>query len=222
MIRPFGEAALLVEVGETPRVHALAGSLRDRPIDGVVEVIPGIDTLLVELDPLNADPAAASAALAARLAEAAVSAQPAAVRHRSIPVVYGGELGPDLDEVARLTGLPVHEVIASHAGTELTVLICGFAPGFAYLGDLHPQLTVPRLKTPRTSTPRGSVAIAGRQSGIYPADLPGGWRVIGRTPVTMFDARRDPPAYLAPGDTVRFVPIDPDAWDDHPGTADDW
>ncbi|MGH2427843.1 MAG: 5-oxoprolinase subunit PxpB [Candidatus Limnocylindria bacterium] len=222
MIRPFGDAALLVEVGETRRVHALAASLRDRLIDGVVEVIPGLDTLLVELDPLNADLAAISVALAPRLAEAGGSAQAAAVRHRSIPVVYGGELGPDLEEVARLTGLPAHEVIASHAGSELTVLICGFAPGFAYLGGLPERLAVPRLETPRTSTPRGSVAIAGRQSGIYPADLPGGWRVIGRTPVAMFDPRRDPPAYLAPGDTVRFEPIDAGAWDDHLGAADDW
>jgi KipI family sensor histidine kinase inhibitor len=99
------------------------------------------------------------------------------------------------------------EVVELHAANELTVLFLGFAPGFAYLGDLPEGLRVPRLATPRTTTPPGSVAIAGSMSGIYPAALPGGWHVIGRTPVRLFDPRRDPPAYLAPGDLVRFEPI---------------
>ncbi|MGH2418244.1 MAG: 5-oxoprolinase subunit B family protein, partial [Candidatus Limnocylindria bacterium] len=114
--------------------------------------------------------------------------------------------GPDLAEVADLTGLAPSDVIARHAGTELRVLFCGFAPGFAYLGELPPVLHVGRLSTPRTRTPAGSVAIAGSMTGIYPADLPGGWRVIGRTEVGMFDPRQDPPALLLPGDRVRFEP----------------
>jgi KipI family sensor histidine kinase inhibitor len=125
-------------------------------------------------------------------------------RVRTIPVAYGGTDGPDLADVAALSGLPEEEVIALHLATELRVLFLGFAPGFAYLGDLPEALRVPRLATPRTRTRAGSVAIAGPMSGIYPADLPGGWRVIGRTAITLFDPERDPPAFLAPGDSVRF------------------
>ncbi len=108
--------------------------------------------------------------------------------------------------MAELTGLTASEVVARHASAELRVLFCGFAPGFAYLGDLPAELRVDRLATPRTRTPAGSVAIAGSMSGIYPADLPGGWRVIGRTEVTLFDPSSDHPALLEPGDRVRFEP----------------
>ena len=120
-------------------------------------------------------------------------------RLRAIPVVYGGEEGPDLPDVAALTGLTDAEVVERHSATELRVLFDGFAPGFAYLGELPVELRVARLDTPRTRTPAGSVGIAGPMSGVYPATLPGGWRIIGRTPVTLFDPRRDPPAYLLPG-----------------------
>ena len=118
-------------------------------------------------------------------------------------MVYDGR---DLADVAARTGMTTDDVVELHTGSELSVLFCGFAPGFAYLGDLSPRLRVDRLATPRTRTPAGSVAIAGRMSGIYPADLPGGWRVIGRTDVTLFDPRRDPPVTLLPGDRVRFEP----------------
>lgn len=221
MIKDFGEAALLIEVGETQRAHALADALRVARLPGVVEGVPGIDTLLVEFDPLIADPAQIAAqveSLLSTLPERVV----AAGRHRSIPVVYGGEYGPDLAEVAARLGFPPEEVVRRHADSELTVEILGFAPGFAYLGTLPSELEVPRLATPRTRTPAGSVGIAGRRSGIYPAELPGGWRVIGRTPLVLFDPRRDPPAYLAPGDTVRFEPIEPDAFASHARAAGDW
>ena len=143
-------------------------------------------------------------------------------RLRTIPVVYGGEMGPDLPDVAALTGLSEAEVVERHATAELRVLFDGFAPGFAYLGDLPVELRVARLDTPRTRTPAGSVAIAGPMSGVYPATLPGGWRVIGRTPVTLFDPRRDPPAYLMPGDRVRFERIGAEEWDGRAGVPDDW
>ena len=102
------------------------------------------------------------------------------------------------------------------------MLFDGFAPGFAYLGDLPDELRVPRLETPRTRTPAGSVGIAGPVSGIYPAALPGGWRILGRTPITLFDPRRDPPAYLVPGDAVRFEPIGAGDWDARAGVPEDW
>jgi 5-oxoprolinase (ATP-hydrolysing) subunit B len=220
VIRPFGEAALLVATDSPERAQALAAALLDAPIPGVLASVPGLGSLLVELDPLAADIDAVRGELARRLEMP--EAPPETGRLRAIPVVYGGEMGSDLPDVAALTGLPVAEVVARHAGTELRVLFDGFAPGFAYLGALPSELQVPRLDTPRTRTPAGSVAIAGSMSGVYPAALPGGWRVIGRTPVTLFDPRRDPPAYLLPGDRVRFEPIDAAGWDERAGALDDW
>ena len=201
MIRPFGEASLLVELESSDRAQALADSLRSSPIAGIVGAVPGLASLLVDFDPLSQTTERVARELKVRLESAAVG--PPIGRLRTIPVVYGGTDGPDLADVAALTGLSEEEVIALHLATELRVRFLGFAPGFAYLGDLPDALHVPRLATPRTRTPAGSVAIAGPMSGIYPADLPGGWRVIGRTSITLFDPHADPPAFLAPGDTVR-------------------
>jgi len=203
VIRPFGEAALLVELGTADRAGELAASLRAAPPAGVVGVVPGLESVLVELDPLSTDASRITDALQERIA--LLSGTPVRGRLHTIPVAYGGE---GLVEVASLTGLTEAEVAEMHAATELRVLFCGFAPGFAYLGDLRPELRVERLATPRTHTPAGSVAIAGSMSGIYPADLPGGWRVIGRSAVGLFDPRRDPPALLLPGDRVRFESLD--------------
>jgi KipI family sensor histidine kinase inhibitor len=200
-IRPFGEAALLVEVGSPDRAQALAASLRDDPIGGVVEAVPGLESVLMELDPIAGPDAAAIGSLLERRLDEVGAEPPTSGRQHTITVVYDG---PDLADVASLTGMTKDEVAELHAATELRVLFCGFAPGFAYLGDLPPALHVERLATPRTRTPAGSVAIAGSMSGIYPADLPGGWRVIGRTELRLFDPRRDPPALLLPGDAVRF------------------
>jgi KipI family sensor histidine kinase inhibitor len=220
VIRRFGEAALLVETGSADGAQALAASIGDAPISGVAAIVPGLASVLVELDPLTADVDVVNGELERRLTMPAAPAMTG--RLRAIPVVYGGEMGPDLPDVAALTGLSVADVVARHAGADLRVLFDGFAPGFAYLGELPSELRVPRLDTPRTRTPAGAVAIAGSMSGIYPAALPGGWRVIGRTPLTLFDARRDPPAYLLPGDRVRFEPIDTTAWDERAGAPDDW
>ena len=199
MIRPFGEAALLVTLGTPQLAQALAASLRREPLAGMVEAVPGLDSVLVEFDPIGPEPGSAIPALEERLTALDPEAEPG--RLHTIPVAYDG---PDLHDVAELTGLAPDEVVTLHAASELRVLFCGFAPGFAYLGDLPPALHVERLATPRTRTPAGSVAIAGPMSGIYPAELPGGWRVIGRTDVTLFDPRRDAPALLLPGDRVRF------------------
>lgn len=220
MIQPFGDRALLVEVGDYRRAHALVASLDGEPAPGVVDVVPGMETVLVELES-SASAETASAELERRVASLRVEASGG--RERTIPTCYGAEHGPDLDDVARLTGLSPEEVVATHAAaTPLEVQLIGFAPGFAYIGDLPDALRVPRLETPRTTTPPGSVAVAASQTGIYPAALPGGWRVIGRTPITLFDPRRDPPSYLAPGDRVRFRAIDPGAWAAHGGPPEDW
>lgn len=200
MIRPFGESALLVETGDADRAQALALAIRGAMPEAVA-AIPGLESLLVELE-ASADLEGAARQLE-RLAAGTAAAAPAG-RDVTIPVTYGGDRGPDLDDVAAMCGLSVVEVVERHLGSQLRVLFLGFAPGFAYLGGLDDGLRVPRLATPRTRTPAGSVAIADSMSGIYPADLPGGWRIIGHTDLVMFDPHRDPPALLAPGDRVRF------------------
>lgn len=207
MIRPFGEFGLLVETGSAARAQRLAAILRASAVSGVAGVVAGLESLLVELDPAVADLDRVRSTVEEH-AERATD-EPLTGRPLTIPVAYGGEHGPDLAEVAAIAGLSEADVVERHASAQFTVLFLGFAPGFAYLGGLPGELRVPRLATPRTVTPAGSVAIAEGMSGIYPADLPGGWRVIGRTALELFDPRRDPPALLAPGDVVRFEPIGP-------------
>lgn len=221
MVRPFGEAAALVEFHGPEEAQALAASLRRDQVPWLLGAVPGLRSVLVEFDPLRTGAADIRRAVLERLASL-VPATAAEGRLRTVPVAYGGEFGPDLDEVAQLTRQSPDDVIRLHATTDLRVLFDGFAPGFAYLGELPDELRVPRLATPRTRTPCGSVAVAGTMSGIYPADLPGGWRVVGRTPIQLFDPRRDPPAYLVPGDRVRFEPIAPADWDRYAGPAGDW
>lgn len=219
MILAFGETALLVELDDWRAARSLAASIDSSPIHGVLEIVPGLRSLLLELD-RSTDSALVRADVETRLTEPGPTAGTG--RERRIPVLYGGEHGPDLVGVAELCGLTPAEVAERHAAAVVDVLFDGFAPGFAYLGDLPEELRVPRLPTPRTRTPTGSVAVAGSMTGIYPAELPGGWRVIGATPVTLFDPSRRPPAYLVPGDRVRFEPIDPDAWDAGLGPPPDW
>lgn len=215
----FGDSAVLVQLDGSAAARTLGESLRTDPPAGVTGAVPALQSVLVEFDPVvtHADDVARAA-----VGRASASVVAAPGRLRTVPVVYGGEHGPDLAAVADLTGLTAAAVVEIHASTELGVLFDGFAPGFAYLGELHEALRVPRLETPRTRTPRGSVAVAGAMSGVYPADLPGGWRVIGRTPIHLFDPLRDPPAYLLPGDRVRFLPIRADEWERHAGPGEDW
>jgi KipI family sensor histidine kinase inhibitor len=124
-----------------------------------------------------------------------------------IPVQYGGESGPDLESVARHTHCSAAEVIALHSGREYLVYMLGFTPGFCYLGGMDERLETPRLAEPRTHIPAGSVGIAGKQTGVYPINSPGGWQIIGRTPLHLFDPHRDPPVLVQAGDMVRFVPM---------------
>ncbi|MEU6744151.1 5-oxoprolinase subunit B family protein [Streptosporangium sandarakinum] len=201
VVRRAGESALLVETGSLEVSHRLDALLReDRPA-GVTEIVPGPATVLVVAP--GADPAALRARLSLLLG-AARDAAPAPSGARgtvTVPVVYDG---PDLADVAELSGLPVREVVERHTGVELVVGWLGFAPGFAYLTGLDPALHVPRLSTPRTSVPAGAVAIAGPYSAVYPAASPGGWRLLGRSPLVVWDTAADPPALLTPGTRVRF------------------
>lgn len=219
---------MLVEPGGPDQARGLAVDLHDHPPLGVTALVPGQASVLVEIDPALPEPELAAVVDELRQRVACLAAVAphlvagAARRLREIPVCYGGEYGPDLDEVAELTGLSAEEVVARHAGSALRVAFLGFAPGFAYIGDLPVDLAVPRLATPRTVTPAGSVALAGTLTGIYPAELPGGWRVIGRTPIALFDPRRDPPTYLGPGDAVRFRPMAPESFGTVAGAPPDW
>jgi KipI family sensor histidine kinase inhibitor len=199
-LRPAGERGLLVEVEELARVHRLHAALRALEPPGVVEVVPGYRTLLVVAEPGRAE---VLDELAAGLPELELpDAEAVAGDPVEIPVTYDGE---DLPEVARLTGLDADEVVRRHTAPEYTVAFLGFSPGFPYLVGLDLALEVPRRDTPRTSIPAGSVGLAGGQTGIYPTASPGGWQLIGRTEVTLFDPGRDPPALLGPGSRLRFT-----------------
>ncbi len=190
-LRPAGDRAALIELEDNAAAVRLAHALRER--DELVDVVPGHRTVLVtwagERPRLELDLVAWEGPGPGRLHE--------------IAVVYDG---PDLDEVARLAGLTVDQVVELHAAAEHTVAFLGFAPGFAYLLGGDERLHVPRLETPRERVPAGSVAIAGPYAAVYPWDSPGGWRLLGRTALRLFDPEHDPPALLAPGDRVRFVP----------------
>jgi KipI family sensor histidine kinase inhibitor len=199
-VRPVGERALLVEVEELETVHRLHAALRQLAPPGVVELVPAYRTVLIVAEP---DRAGVLDELAAALPELELPpAEAVAGDTVEVPVRYDGE---DLPEVARLTGLSAEEVVRHHTAPEYTVAFLGFSPGFPYLVGLDPALEVPRRDTPRTSIPAGSVGLAGNQTGIYPTASPGGWQLIGRTELKLFDPGRDPPALLAPGARLRFT-----------------
>lgn len=200
----FGDAITREASESVRRLHAW---LHREPVGGVVDLHPAYASLLVRFDPIAHDAAVIERALRERLVALADHPAPEP-RERTIPVHYGGEDGPDLGEVARQTGLTPAEVIDLHAGARYEVAFVGFSPGFPYLSGLPARLATARRATPRRRVPAGSVAIAGGQAGIYPLVSPGGWNLIGRTDLVLFDARREEPAWLAPGDVVRFLPAE--------------
>jgi inhibitor of KinA len=187
-------------------VRTLLRLLETEPVPGVRNVHPGYASVLVKFDALRIDHSELEKRLQDFLPrmEAVVLPQP---RNVEIPVCYGGELGPDLDEVARLRELSADRVIELHTSQTYHVYFLGFVPGFAYLGELSKELATARLSNPRKSVPEGSVGIAGNQTGVYPFATPGGWRLLGRTPLRMFQGDRKELSLLAIGDHVKFVPI---------------
>ena len=201
-ILPVSLRVILVELADLDETLALFASLQAEPIAGVDEVLPAARTLMIRFQPDLIAPEALAAALCDRDLTMRAERPGALVE---VPTVYDGE---DLEEVARLTGLTVEEVIRRHGASEFTVAFSGFAPGFGYLVGGDEALHVPRRESPRTRIPPGSVALAGPFSGVYPQASPGGWQIIGTTPVPMWDLTRSPPAFFQPGDRVRFVRID--------------
>jgi KipI family sensor histidine kinase inhibitor len=188
------------------RVRALDRALQEHPFPGLRECVPTQRSLLVLYDPQKTGFGEVENVLRERT-RAPLEEGPPRSRSVVIPTLYGGECGPDLTEVARARGLTEAEVVARHSAPEYVAFMLGFAPGFAYLGLLPESLETPRRATPRVRVPAGSVAIAGRQTGIYPAVSPGGWSLLGRTSQRLFDLGADPPALILPGDRVRFQPV---------------
>ncbi len=212
-----GDAALIVELGDAidpainRRVRGLFLAAEGARLAGVRDLVPTYRSLLVSYDPLQTT----FAALRERLSNLDAHLDDAPVpppRVVEIPTAYGGAFGPDLGFVAAHNGLAEDEVVAIHSGTDYLVYMMGFSPGFTYLGGLSERIAAPRLDTPRTAIPAGSVGIAQMQTGIYPVESPGGWRLIGRTPVSLFDPSRHPPVLVDAGDSIRFLPVTPDEY----------
>jgi KipI family sensor histidine kinase inhibitor len=197
LLRRCGSDAVLVEVDSLDEVSAVRAAVRAADLPNLVELVPAARTVLISVRP------GTGLAPVRRVLDEVDLSHPAEVRSREvvIPVHYDG---PDLELVARTAGLSEAEVVDLHSGAEYEVAFCGFAPGFGYLVGLPEVLRQPRLDSPRTKVPAGSVAIAGEFTAAYPRATPGGWRLLGHTDATLFDASRDEPALLAPGDRVRF------------------
>ncbi|MCF3641071.1 5-oxoprolinase/urea amidolyase family protein [Rhizobium sp. TRM95111] len=198
---PVSLTTFLVELADLDETLALFASLEAEPVDGIEEIVPAARTLMIRFRPERATAGALAEMLRGRDLSGKIAASDKLIE---IPVDYSGE---DLDDVARLTGLSVEEVIRRHTESEFTVAFSGFAPGFGYLVGGDPALHVPRRQSPRTKIPAGAVALAGAFSGVYPQASPGGWQIIGVTPVKMWDLARDPPALFQPGYRVRFYDL---------------
>lgn len=234
---PLGDCAVTARLSSpcedgAGRLRAFVRTVNEAAVPGVAEAVAGGDAATVYYHPWELyrgldklalrypglvvlQPASLQEALCLVLEElwsASGTEEEADSRLVEIPVIYGGSWGPDLDEAARLCGLPPEELAALHCGSEYTVRMIGFVPGFPYLGGLPQQLHIPRLATPRVSVPEGSVALGGGMTGIYPLEVPAGWAIIGRTPLRLFQPEAAKPSLLQPGDRVRFVRIQVADW----------
>ena len=211
-IQPLGDSAAMIEFGDqisleiNSTVHALAFLLAEQPPAGIIEWLPTYAALTIYYDPLMLSYRDVEQWLSQRVV-GLVAGQTQSSRVIEVPVVYGGEVGPDLDFVAQHHDLTTQEVIRIHTEREYHVFMLGFTPGFPYLGELDERIATPRLESPRLRVPAGSVGIAARQTGIYPVESPGGWRIIGRTSLKLFDLERDPPFLIGAGDKVKFIAV---------------
>lgn len=216
-ILPLGDAALTIEFGQeidpaiNEQVIAFAETIRAQTWEGVLDVVPTYRSVTIHVDPLCVDLDTLTNWLL-QLPKSSHHAMPSGKHHR-IPVLYGGEGGPDLHDVAAFAKLSAADVIRLHASVLYRVYMLGFSPGFPYLGLVPEPLAMPRLPTPRITVPAGSVGIAGTQTGIYPISTPGGWRLIGRTPIALYRPHSATPFLLNPGDLVRFEPIEQQEFD---------
>lgn len=211
--KPAGDQSVLVELGEgihdsvSARVRGLAYLIEHQGKKGFGEVILGYKALLVHYDPMVFTYREVVAELEKMVEEISTAALPPS-RLVEIPTLYGDKWGPDLEDVAEYNGLTPEEVISIHSNTDYLVYFLGFTPGFPFLGGMSEKIATPRLPSPRLSIPAGSVGIANNQTGLYPTASPGGWRLIGRTPLRFYDPSSEQPFLLQAGDHVRFIPID--------------
>ncbi len=210
-VHAAGDGALLLEFGRrmdpkmTRAIHATAKAIRSAAIEGVWGVVPAYTTLLVEFDPLRTS----SQAVLEQVSGIIVVVSEEAPRCFVVPSAYGGEYGVDLEDVARTLGVPPGAVVAAHTALPYQIYCVGFSPGFPLCGELPISLRLSRRASPRPLIPAGSVAIAGSQTGVYPTASPGGWNLIGRTPLVLFQLDRDPPIAYQPGDFLQFRAIEP-------------
>ena len=212
-ICPVGDSAITVEFGKSidpavnAMVHALRSFLDGEQVLGISDMIPTFCSLLISYDP-GIIRYEELCGVIRRTLENGLQGMSSLSRTYLIPVCYGGDYGEDLPYVAEHAGLSEKEVIRRHSAPDYLIYMLGFLPGFSYLGGIDPALETPRLSQPRQRIPAGSVGIGGNQTGLYPLDSPGGWRLIGRSPVRPYDLRREEPILYKAGDRIRFIPID--------------
>ena len=213
-ISPVGDCAISIDFGQAidPKINRQIRQVIEQikllQLDGIIELVPTYCALLVQYDAMVYTYSDICRILIPILQESVTDSANERVTIVEIPTIYGGEYGPDLGFVASHNHISEAEVVSIHSGTDYLVYMLGFIPGFTYLGGMNPRIATPRLSSPRTLIPAGSVGIAGEQTGTYPSDSPGGWQIIGRTPVTMYDMSKEQAALLQAGDYVRYVSID--------------
>ena len=213
-ISPVGDCAISIDFGQVidPKINRhirqTIERIQELHLEGIIELVPTYCALLLQYDAMLYSYSDICNLMEPLLEPSATDDANERVTVIEIPTVYGGEFGPDLGFVASHNNLSEDEVVSIHSGTDYLVYMLGFIPGFTYLGGMDPRIATPRLSSPRTLIPAGSVGIAGAQTGTYPSDSPGGWQIIGRTPVTMYDMSKEQAALLSAGDYVRYVPID--------------
>ena len=213
-ISPVGDCAISIDFGQVidPKINRhirqTIERIQELKLDGITELVPTYCALLIQYDAMLYSYSDICNLMEPLLEPSATDDANERVTVIEIPTVYGGEFGPDLGFVASHNNLSEDEVVSIHSGTDYLVYMLGFIPGFTYLCGMDPRIATPRLSSPRTLIPAGSVGIAGEQTGTYPSDSPGGWQIIGRTPVTMYDMSKEQAALLSAGDYVRYVPID--------------
>ena len=213
-ISPVGDRAISIDFGQVidptinRHIRQTIERIKELQLEGIIELVPTYCALLVEYDAMLYSYSEICNIIEPTLEEGMTNTTNELVTVVEVPTVYGGEFGPDLSFVASHNHLSEDEVISIHSGTDYLVYMLGFIPGFTYLGGMDPRIATPRLSSPRTLIPAGSVGIAGEQTGTYPSDSPGGWQIIGRTPVTMYDMSKAQAALLKARDYVSYVPID--------------
>ena len=207
-----GDSSLLIEFGDeiSPKINqkiaATVKLMKEQHIEGVVDIIPAFCSLLINYDPRVIGYEDLKNRMKA-LVKVDIKAEAGKKKVYEIPVCYGGEYGPDLENIAKHAGLSVQEVIEIHSSRDYLIYMLGFLPGFTYLGGLDERIHTPRLASPRLKISAGSVGIGGSQTGIYPLDSPGGWQLMGMTPVKTYDPDREVPILVEAGDYIRFVPV---------------